>query len=279
MCKGKKEVALLYLLTFITYCTCITDCTNTCTIGADSKHSYFAGIGNPKTGDIFLQIKDPLLELDVYSRILIVQMKGGEGFTYDTTNTESFGQIINLGSIGFYEFNFVTSINPSCTSGESVIRLNSGLTNNYLSDGQSKYQVVAGVYCNTVSITGNIQCTPWDGEKGGLIVIEAVTLTLTGSKVIQCSGSGFRGGYIVPPAGCTNPLENFPLTCSTPLGGMKGESWLPNSNAEYCRSAFGSGGGGAPCNGTALNTAGLGAAGGSLIGMFCVFPGISRVYF
>ena len=201
---------------------------------------------------------------------MIIQIQGGEGVTVNTPENDElqFGQISgNINNLGKFEFNFITAF-ADCGKGQVIIYLATALTNNYITDDISKYQVVQTVYCVEVTIPVSFSCTPWDGEKGGVISIEANKLTFLPGVAVNCSAAGFQGGNILPTDCAGGPSPD--LGCSEPRGGAKGESCVANPNYQYCRGAYGTGGGGSVCVMDGEQT-GYGAAGGSFIGKNSLF--------
>lgn len=107
-----------------------------------------------------------------------------------------------------------------------------------------------------MTLTGTVTALPWDGQKGGLVVIE-VEGTLTFSADINVSGQGFRGGNRSINGGNTsNCLTNEYHGSSDDRAGQKGEGiadW-PGSNHRAYRGKLANGGGG----GNDHNTGGAG---------------------
>lgn len=193
----------------------------------------------------------PLEEGDL---IFIIQMKGISinAFkhpdqvnypTYSLPNDPSWGQITNYNNAGLHEFAQVAGV-----SGNNAIILSCGLKNNYTASG--KVQVIRVPRYNRLSIaSGNsITCDIWDGEKGGITVIEIQDrLTLHGN--IDVSGRGFRGGLSV--SGASNHYGDWQHANNSPTSGEKGEGLFGYQseydivNGRFCRgSAANAGGGG-----------------------------------
>ena len=245
---------------------CITDCSGICTIDGGTSNSYYAGVGNAPAGTTLITIAKSSTIPTTGSRIMVIQMQGGESVRVDTTSTtgEDFGRITDYGNLGVYEFNFILALTTDCVTGNIIIELKVPLTKTFTGDPQSKFQVIETVYCPTVAITKSFTCTPWDGEKGGVFVIEAQNLQVAESVVVDCSGAGFRGGQYLPE--CFDLAADTNLGCGAPHGGAKGESCVNNIDFPACRGAFTTGGGGAFCHGSQDMDGVRGAAGGSYIG-------------
>ena len=115
-------------------------------------------------------------------RVLLIQMKGA---TINQTNTASFGQILNLGSAGNFEFTNIVSINAN------VITFANTLCKPFSIPG--KIQLIRVPVYNQATIIGTVSASPWNGTTGGVVAIEA-TSSLTFNSNIDVSGQGFLGG-------------------------------------------------------------------------------------
>ena len=95
--------------------------------------------------------------------VLMIQMKGA---TIDSSNTASFGTLINNNNAGNYEFNYVKN------KAGNIIELLDSLTRSYdISFG--KVQLIRVPYYKTSNINAGLTCLPWDGSKGGVLVLNA----------------------------------------------------------------------------------------------------------
>lgn len=116
--------------------------------------------------------------------VLIIQMKGA---VIDSSNTAAFGTITDYKNAGNYEFNYIKNITGN------VIELKNYLTRQYdIPDG--KVQLIRVPYYINANITSDITCPPWDGGKGGVVVLnvrDTLTYSNGGVDVIY---KGFRGG-------------------------------------------------------------------------------------
>ncbi len=118
-------------------------------------------------------------------KVLLIQMKGA---TVSLDNNSTFGDIVDFGNAGNYEFNRVESI-----TGGNSINLKFRLSRSY--DIAGKVQLVRVPEYDNVTADGLI-CGSWDGSAGGVLVLDvANTLTLQGN--LDVSGRGFRGGMVV----------------------------------------------------------------------------------
>ncbi|MDP4266324.1 MAG: PKD domain-containing protein [Bacteroidota bacterium] len=173
------------------------------------------------------------------NRVLIIQMKGAKIITDTSVN---YGNIINSGNAGNYEFNDIANINGN------NIQFKKPLTNTYngTEDTIFKAQLIkVPQYTNPV-ISGILKAKAWDGKTGGVLVLEA-SGTITMNADIDVSGTGFRGG-IAPEIGSSMPGTKYAST-NLPDYGYKGEGIAINIPKGYDRSkgkAANGGGGGIP---------------------------------
>ena len=92
---------------------------------------------------------------------------------------------------GNYEFGDVNSVSSN------TITLTSNLSNTYTNDGSSKAQVVRVPQYTTATVTGTgtLTASAWNGTLGGVLVFRASTsVTIDSGGVIEGNGLGFAGG-------------------------------------------------------------------------------------
>jgi gliding motility-associated-like protein len=178
--------------------------------------------------------------------VLIIQMKGAAS---DQSNSPNFGNVLDLGSAGLFEFNRIRAVKP----GE--IYLEYALLNPY--DITGAVQVVrVPAYENLTAC--NLTCRPWDGTVGGVLVVDVKnTLTLTAS--VDVSGRGFRGGTASDANESIYHETQFFYPPDNRRAGAKGEgiTTLP-TNKSFGRGKAINGGGG----GNAHNAGGGGGGNG-----------------
>ena len=115
--------------------------------------------------------------------VLMIQMKGA---AIDSTNTSAFGSVTDYKNAGNYEFNYVK------TKSGNIIELKNNLTRNYdIPDG--KVQLIRVPYYNDVMVTSTLTCLPWDGSKGGVLVLNVLN-TVELNADINTTGRGFLKG-------------------------------------------------------------------------------------
>ncbi len=187
---------------------------------------------------------------------LLIQMKGA---VIDSTNTAAFGTITNYGNAGNYEINYVKS------KAGNVIELKNTITRSYtIPDG--KVQLVRIPFYQNANITSTLTCLPWDGNKGGVLVLN-VQDTINLNANIDVSDKGFKGGIGFNSENATlNCFQNnfhYPQV-SNSLAGQKGESIATLSqNINYGKGSSANGGGG----GLGHNSGGGGGANGGAGGL------------
>ncbi len=115
-------------------------------------------------------------------KVLIYQAKGA---IVDSSNTISFGNVLDYGNTGNYEINQIASIDGN------KITLKFYLINQY--DTPIGTQIVDIPYLGNATVC-NLTCVPWNGQKGGILIFEADTLNLAGN--IDVTGKGFEGGIL-----------------------------------------------------------------------------------
>lgn len=147
--------------------------------------------------------------------VLMIQMKGAE---IDSSNTAAFGTVTNYKNAGNYEFNYVKSKTGN------VIELKDSVTRSY-DFPFGKVQLIRVPYYNSASFTSVLTCLPWDGSKGGVLILNAKN-NVTLQADINVSGRGFRGGNSSNPR--TNTQYCFENNYSYPAGSVlaaaKGEA-------------------------------------------------------
>ncbi|MBC8173462.1 MAG: hypothetical protein H7X71_06095, partial [Chitinophagales bacterium] len=149
-------------------------------------------------------------------RVLIMQMKGAE---VDETDDDTFGDILNYNSAGFYEFADVVSVSGS------VITIGLPFCHTFQIAG--KVQLIRVPVYTDVTISGEVTAEEWDGEKGGVVAFEA-SGTVTLNANINVAGLGFSGGGKCN-GGFACAADDYALEYSSGayfdcFGGQKGEA-------------------------------------------------------
>lgn len=168
-------------------------------------------------------------------RVLIIQMKGAD---IDTANTSQFGNIVQYNNSGNYEFATIASVSGN------VINLNYSLVNVYTVPGL--VQLVRVPQYASATVSSVLSCAAWNGSTGGVLALEA-SGTLTLNADVDVSGKGFRGGSQCanPDGGCGSGYSDYYYAVSSGFGAEKGEgiAMVPAPKGGG-RGALGNGGGG-----------------------------------
>ena len=169
--------------------------------------------------------------------VLLIQMKGA---LIDTSNTASFGTILDYRNAGNYEFNYISQ-----KSGNQLTFRNK-LTRAY-DIPTGVVQLVRVPHFNDTLLLSGLTCLPWDGSKGGVLAITASN-TLSSLGPMDVGGLGFRGGEgynnLGSPSSCFNNNYNYPA--GSQAAAFKGESITTvsqNISKGKGRPAAGGGGG------------------------------------
>ena len=153
---------------------------------------------------------------NVGDTVLIIQMKGA---VVDSTNTAAFGNIIDYKNAGNYEFNYIKAKTGN------IIELKNKLTRQY-DIPVGKVQLIRVPYYTSTTVSGTLTCLPWDGNKGGVLVLNARD-TVTMNASIDVSAKGFPGAVgqnnIHPPVFNCFESNFFYLGTSYDSAATKGE--------------------------------------------------------
>ena len=184
--------------------------------------------------------------------VLIIQMKGA---VIDSTNTSNFGTITDYKNAGNYEFNYVKS-----KSG-NVIELRNVLLRQYgVPDG--KVQLIRVPYYQNAVVTNTLTCLPWDGRKGGVLVLNSQNgITLNAN--IDVSEKGFGTGS--PIVNSQHPCNERQYFYNSPAnGGEKAEGIADISlQKKYGKGKLSNGGGGGNSDNSGGGGGGNGGNGGN----------------
>ncbi len=187
--------------------------------------------------------------------VLLIQMKGA---IIDSSNTAAFGTITDYKNAGNYEFNYVKNKTGN------MIELKNTITRKY-DVPNGKAQLVRVPYYQNANIPATLTCLPWDGSKGGVLVLNAADSIILNSD-IDVSGRGFRGGHS-PNTGSTTLYcfyNNYYYASGNLGAAAKGESISTIGNAiAWGKGSPSNGGGG----GSGHNSGGGGGANGSSGGL------------
>lgn len=200
-----------------------------------------------------LQVTTATLTLDnttgisVGDTLLFMQMQGA---LIDRSNSNSYGEVDDYLGAGEFEWVEICEIN-----GAQVV-LKKHLKKTYYGGGS--IQLISCPTYNDVNVTSELTCDPWDGSKGGVLLL-TVNGNVTMQSNMDVSKKGFRGGQFIEATNtCTwaSAYNDYVYEESTTLGGMKGEGVALYDNKNLGRGPLANGGGGG-------NDHNSGGAGGS----------------
>lgn len=173
-----------------------------------SRNTYFPGVGTAAAGTTTVSIGTARADADaattafaVGDLALVIQMQDA---LVDNSNTASYGNGVagdpaqgstDLRNVGVYEFKRVTAVGVGSVSFDSPLANTYTTANASGTTGNRRFQVVRVPQFASVSLpAGTSTVTVWNGDTGGLIVIDSSgNLNLNGAT-IDANGKGFRGG-------------------------------------------------------------------------------------
>jgi hypothetical protein len=186
-------------------------------------------------------------------KVLLIQMQGA---SITQTNTVNFGDITAIGDAGNYEFGVIDHF-----SGNDVY-FSKTLLRTYTPSGS--VQMISVPQYAAVSIDGELTAKAWDGNTGGVIVLESSDVVTLNAN-INVSEQGFRGGDKSATGGGCFSSSNGTYTYSYPTveAGKKGEGIAAFiAGKESGRAKQANGGGGANSHNTGGGGGGNYGAGG-----------------
>ncbi len=204
-------------------------------------------------------------QYNVGDTVLLMQMKGA---FVDTTNTANFGNIINRGNAGNYEYNYIKSKN-----GNELTLLN--VVGKIFDYTFGKVQLIRVPYFSNNHTSTAYTAKAWDGTTGGVLAFHVQGTLILGAD-IDVSKQGFRGGEgynsLTNTINCS--LNQFYYPSTAIHAGNKGES-ITNIGADKIRGKgklAGGGGGGLGHNsgGGGGGNGGTGGFGGYQLDQGCV---------
>lgn len=201
--------------------------------------------------------------------LLIIQMQGA---SISITGNSNFGLISAYNNVGLYEFRCVSSVPNSTT-----IQLSVPLSNSYTASGHVQVVRIPRYSSLTLSPSGSIAPSAWNGSTGGITAIEVNgNFALNGS--INAVGKGFRGGMVDNNSQAAGTSVSIWYSSNDADGGAKGESIAGYEANEYNslgvrygRGAIANGGGGG-------NSHNAGGGGGANAGVVANWNGNGNPY-
>jgi uncharacterized repeat protein (TIGR01451 family) len=231
-----------------------------------SSNGYFPGTGTAASGQKVVTVgtaradaNASITPLAVGDQIFIIQMQDA---TINNANSISYGDgstgrgYTDIRNSGRYEFGVIASVS---TAINTTITLRDNLSNAYasapadaLGNSRRSFQVLRVPQLSTVTLSGTINVTPWDGSTGGVYVLDVAGDLNMGNATIDASAAGFRGGGGKAGSvlfGSTDYATVATGTTSTEIGAVKGEGFA--GTPKLVR-----GSGNAPYNGTSSGLTG-----------------------
>jgi uncharacterized repeat protein (TIGR01451 family) len=276
------------------------------------------GEGNPtgvintyyRGNDIILNSDDKTMTLVGYNGVttapitpgdllLVMQMQDAR---IDSSNTNTYGSgfagndgsgQIDMYNSGLYEY--VVATNSVATNGGILTfqgaSSTGGLVNQYVNEdatstrGQRRFQVIRVPQYSNLKLENTVQAREWDGNSGGVILMDVAGELNLFNRTIDGDKRGFRGGYLpTKPSGNTildyRGIVSYPNGSLSAFGSGKGEGtagtpqyfWNGTSPINSGIQGYPNGdiGRGAPANagggGNAHNTGGGGGGNGGVGG-------------
>ncbi|MCS7029406.1 MAG: hypothetical protein NZ519_11640 [Bacteroidia bacterium] len=205
---------------------------------------------------------DEATGFNVCDYVMIVQMKGA---SVDLTSGPTYGSVTNLNLAGRYEFNRIKHINISASCGYEFT-LENPLSLPFNRD--NIIQVIRVPYVIDLLLNSNYTVRPFNGRKGGIMVLYAQNSITFNNANIDVQGRGYRGGDNAGSAwGCGSvpiPPPYFLPGPNQGLAGAKGESFASfPAGHELARGAMANAGGA----GMNVNAGGAGGSNGGTGGV------------
>jgi len=170
-------------------------------------------------------------------KVLLIQMQGA---VIDASQNANFGTITNYKTAGNYEFQTI------CNVQGNMVFFNHTLLKSYDITGAVQLIRVAE-YQNAVISGGDLTAEPWNGKTGGVVVVQAETLSF-GSQNINVTGLGFRGGIAAisgPNCNWVGDFDYYSSMQDPDANALKGEGIAKAIiNKECSRGPQANGGGG-----------------------------------
>lgn len=185
--------------------------------------------------------------------VLLIQMQGA---VTDTSGNSTFGTITSYENAGNYEMNYISAITGNKITLRNTVNRKYDIPN-------GKVQLIRMPYIKQTNYNGEFTCKAWDGNTGGVLVLNASFVNILDD--IEVSGTGFRPGQFSPitaPFACFENGYAFPVT----YGGaaIKGDGIAEVSqNKKKGKGSVANGGGGGVSNKSGGGGGGNGGKGGN----------------
>jgi uncharacterized repeat protein (TIGR01451 family) len=204
-----------------------------------SSNGYFPGIGTAASGQKLVTVgaarndtNASITPIAAGDQVFLIQMQDA---SFNNSNSIAYGDgstgrgSSDIRNSGRYEFAVVASV---VTGTNTTLTLRDNLANNYNSApatataSRRAFQVLRVPQLSTVTLSGTINVTAWNGATGGVYVLDVAGNLDMGGATINASEIGFRGGggkesSVIIPGG-TDYATISQVTASN-LGATKGE--------------------------------------------------------
>ena len=195
---------------------------------------------------------DNASEFSIGDTVLMIQMKGA---VVDSSNSATFGNVLDYKNAGNYEYNVISGVSGNIISLQYILQRPYTIP-------AGKVQIVSVPRFFNYTTTAPHTCLPWDGSKGGVFAI-TVDNILELNAPIDVTGKGFRGGQpsLLAQVTCNKTDYFYPPGAND--GGAKGEGITVVSPGKlYGRGHLANAGGG----GNAHNSGGGGGSNAGIAG-------------
>jgi hypothetical protein len=173
-------------------------------VSSSSPNTYYPGTASAASGATTISVGTAVGDTPIAAGdlLLVMQMQGVE---INSTNTTAYGSNTtsssgSLGGItytaGTYEY--VTASGPVANG---TVSLTTGLVNAYNNaevagtNGVRRFQVIRVPQYSSLTVTGIVTGTAWNGSIGGVLALDvAGQTTFSTNSSLNMTGKGFRGG-------------------------------------------------------------------------------------
>jgi hypothetical protein len=226
--------------------------------GGTNYNSYASVINIPNTTTLEV---DDVTGFSPCDYVMIVQMKGA---SVNLASAPTYGSVTSLNLAGQYEFNRIRHITTAGCANEFWLENPLSLPFNR----DNIIQVIRVPYTVDLILNSNYTVPPFDGRKGGIMVLYGQNSITFNNATIDVQGRGYRGGNSIGPGWtCSSvpiPPPYFLAGPSQLPAGAKGESFASfPAGHELARGAMANAGGA----GLNVNAGGAGGSNGGTGGL------------
>ena len=195
-------------------------------------------------GSILVGTNAGTTPLAVGDLVMIIQMQDAQ---YSNVNGVTFGDGATgrgwtaINDAGKYEFRRIASI------AGTNITLDQNLANTYTrsapsagntttENGNRRFQVIRVPQFSSVTLSGTINPPAWNGETGGVWVIDVAGTLNMGGATVDASGLGFRGGGGIPNTenlAATDYVNTTAVDTTLPAGATCANDGVANNRGSF----------------------------------------------